>query len=54
VTKYDNVGSPFYSSSRVWDDGIIDPLDTRTVLGIGISSALNAPIPDTRFGVFRM
>ena len=54
VTKYDNVGSPFYSSSRIWDDGIIDPLDTRTVLGIGISSALNAPIPDTRFGVFRM
>jgi acetyl-CoA carboxylase carboxyltransferase component len=54
MSKYDNVGSPFYSSSRVWDDGIIDPMDTRTVLGIGISAALNAPIPDTRFGVFRM
>jgi len=54
VSKYDNVGSPFYSSSRIWDDGIIDPLDTRTVLGIGISAALNAPIPDTDFGVFRM
>jgi acetyl-CoA carboxylase carboxyltransferase component len=54
VNKYDNVGSPYYSSSRVWDDGIIDPLDTRTVLGIGISAALNAPIPDTKFGVFRM
>ncbi len=54
MNKYDNVGSPYYSSSRVWDDGIIDPLDTRTVLGIGISAALNAPIPDTKFGVFRM
>jgi len=52
--KYDSVGNPYYSTSRVWDDGIIDPLDTRTVLGIGISAALNAPIPDTRFGVFRM
>jgi len=54
MSKYDSVGSPYYSTARVWDDGIIDPLDTRTVLGIGISAALNAPIPDTRFGVFRM
>jgi acetyl-CoA carboxylase carboxyltransferase component len=53
-SKYDSVGSPYYSTARVWDDGIIDPLDTRTVLGIGISAALNAQIPDTRFGVFRM
>ena len=53
-SKYDSVGSPFYSTARVWDDGIIDPLDTRTVLGIGISAALNAHIQDTRFGVFRM
>jgi 3-methylcrotonyl-CoA carboxylase beta subunit len=42
------------SSARLWDDGVIDPADTRMVLGLGLSAALNAPIPDTRFGVFRM
>ncbi len=43
-----------YSTARLWDDGIIDPLDTRRVLALGISASLNAPIPKTTFGVFRM
>ncbi|MFN0071349.1 MAG: carboxyl transferase domain-containing protein [Chloroflexota bacterium] len=54
LAKYETEGSPYYSTARLWDDGVIDPLDTRTVLGLGISAALNAPIPETRFGVFRM
>lgn len=54
LEKYEAEGSPYYSTARLWDDGIIDPVDTRTVLGLGISAALNTPIPDTRFGVFRM
>jgi 3-methylcrotonyl-CoA carboxylase beta subunit len=53
-TKYEAEGNPYYSTARLWDDGIIDPLDTRRVLALGISAALNAPIPDTTFGVFRM
>src|SRR5579862_1577903 len=53
-TKYEEEGSPYYSTSRLWDDGIIDPLDTRRVLALGLSAALNAPIPETTFGVFRM
>ena len=52
--KYEDEGNPYYSTARMWDDGIIDPLDTRRVLALGISAALNAPIPDTTFGVFRM
>ena len=52
--KYEQEGNPYYSSARLWDDGIIDPLDTRRVLALGISAALNAPIPETTFGVFRM
>jgi acetyl-CoA carboxylase carboxyltransferase component len=52
--KYEAEGNPYYSTARLWDDGIIDPLDTRTVLALGISAALNAPIPETVFGVFRM
>src|SRR5213594_3744438 len=52
--KYETEGSPYYSTARLWEDGIIDPLDTRRVLALGISAALNAPIPDTTFGVFRM
>ncbi|MFZ2004723.1 MAG: carboxyl transferase domain-containing protein, partial [Stellaceae bacterium] len=47
-------GHPYYASARLWDDGIIDPAETRTVLGLSISAALNAPIEKTRFGVFRM
>ena len=52
--KYEREGSPYYSTARLWDDGIIDPLDTRHVLALGLSSALNAAIPETTFGVFRM
>ncbi|MEM9123874.1 MAG: carboxyl transferase domain-containing protein, partial [Pseudomonadota bacterium] len=51
---YEEQGSPYYSSARLWDDGIIDPADTRTVLALCLSAALNAPIEPTRFGVFRM
>jgi len=52
--KYEAEGNPYYSTARLWDDGIIDPLDTRRVLALGISAALNAPIPETQFGIFRM
>jgi acetyl-CoA carboxylase carboxyltransferase component len=52
--KYEVEGNPYYSTARLWDDGVIDPLDTRRVLALGISVALNAPIPETTFGVFRM
>jgi acetyl-CoA carboxylase carboxyltransferase component len=52
--KYEREGSPYYSTARLWDDGIIDPLDTRRVLALGIAASLNAPIPETTFGVFRM
>jgi 3-methylcrotonyl-CoA carboxylase beta subunit len=52
--QYETQGHPYYASARLWDDGVIDPADTRMVLGLGISAALNAPIEYTRFGVFRM
>src|SRR5438067_3966178 len=52
--QYEREGSPYYSTARLWDDGIIDPLDTRRVLALGISAALNAPIPETTVAVFRM
>jgi acetyl-CoA carboxylase carboxyltransferase component len=52
--KYEREGNPYYSTARLWDDGIIDPLDTRRVLALGIAASLNAPIPETSFGVFRM
>jgi len=53
--KYDREGDPYHSSARLWDDGIIDPADTRTVLGMGLSVAMNAPInKNAMFGVFRM
>jgi acetyl-CoA carboxylase carboxyltransferase component len=52
--KYESEGNPYYSTARLWDDGIIDPLDTRRVLALGISAALNAPIPESTFGIFRM
>jgi acetyl-CoA carboxylase carboxyltransferase component len=52
--KYEREGNPYYSTARLWDDGIIDPLETRRVLALGISAALNAPIPETTFGIFRM
>jgi 3-methylcrotonyl-CoA carboxylase beta subunit len=52
--KYEREGNPYYSTARLWDDGIIDPLDTRRVLALGLTAALNTPIPATTFGVFRM
>jgi acetyl-CoA carboxylase carboxyltransferase component len=52
--KYEREGSPYYSTARLWDDGVVDPLDTRRVLALGLAAALNAPIPETTFGVFRM
>lgn len=54
LDKYEEEGNPYYSTARLWDDGIIDPRDTRTVLALGIAASLNAPMPDTPFGVFRM
>ncbi|CAF0982199.1 unnamed protein product [Rotaria sp. Silwood1] len=54
LRKYDYEGSPYFSSARLWDDGVIDPIDTRLVLALSLSASLNAPIPDTRFGIFRM
>lgn len=54
LKKYEMEGSPYYSTARIWDDGVIDPIDTRMVLGLGISASLNAPIPDWKPGVFRM
>ncbi|WP_154796336.1 carboxyl transferase domain-containing protein [Occultella kanbiaonis] len=52
--QYERQGSPYYSTARLWDDGIIDPLDTRRVLGMGLAAAANAPIPEPRYGIFRM
>ena len=52
--QYEHQGSPYYSSARLWDDGIIDPVDTRRVLGLAISASMNAPIEPERYGVFRM
>ena len=54
IEKYETEGSPYYSTARLWDDGIIDPADTRKVLGLGLAIAYNAPIPPPKFGVFRM
>jgi acetyl-CoA carboxylase carboxyltransferase component len=54
LEKYEREGSPYHSTARLWDDGVIDPLDTRRVLALGLSAALNAPIRRTRFGIFRM
>ncbi|MFC3050654.1 carboxyl transferase domain-containing protein [Kordiimonas pumila] len=51
---YEHQGHPYYASARLWDDGVIDPADTRRVLGLGLSASMNAPIEPTRFGVFRM
>jgi 3-methylcrotonyl-CoA carboxylase beta subunit len=53
-SQYEVQGHPYYASARLWDDGVIDPRDTRRVLALGLSASLNAPIAETRFGVFRM
>jgi 3-methylcrotonyl-CoA carboxylase beta subunit len=52
--KYEREGDPTYATARLWDDGVIDPADTRDVLGLAMAASLNAPIEETRFGVFRM
>jgi 3-methylcrotonyl-CoA carboxylase beta subunit len=52
--QYESQGNPYYASARLWDDGIIDPLDTRKTLALAISASLNAPIPETNYGIFRM
>ena len=54
LEKYEHEGSPYYSTARLWDDGIIDPLDTRKVIAMGLDAAAHAPIPPTNYGVFRM
>ena len=54
VEKYEREGSPYYATARLWDDGLLDPAQTRDALGLGLSAAFNAPISDARFGVFRM
>jgi acetyl-CoA carboxylase carboxyltransferase component len=54
LEKYEREGSPYYSTARLWDDGILDPAQTRAALALGLSAAYNAPVPDARFGVFRM
>jgi 3-methylcrotonyl-CoA carboxylase beta subunit len=53
-SQYEEQGHPYYASARLWDDGVIDPAQSRRVLGLSLSAALNAPIPATKFGVFRM
>ena len=54
LEKYEEEGSPFYSTARLWDDGVIDPAETRQALALGLSASYNAPIEETEFGVFRM
>jgi 3-methylcrotonyl-CoA carboxylase beta subunit len=54
LAQYEHEGSPYYSTARLWDDGVIDPVDTRSVLALGLSAAYNAPISDPSFGIFRM
>ncbi|CAI9742951.1 methylcrotonoyl-CoA carboxylase beta chain, mitochondrial-like [Octopus vulgaris] len=54
IQKYEAEGSPYFSSARLWDDGVIDPVDTRTVIGLSLSAALNSPVMPTNFGIFRM
>jgi 3-methylcrotonyl-CoA carboxylase beta subunit len=52
--QYETQGHPYYATARLWDDGVIDPAQTRRVLGLALSASLNAPIEHTQFGVFRM
>ena len=54
VKRFEMEGSPYFASARLWDDGVIDPIDTRRTLGLSLSASLNAPINETKFGVFRM
>ena len=52
--QYEEQGNPYYATARLWDDGVIDPADTRTVLGLALSACANAPVPEPQYGVFRM
>jgi 3-methylcrotonyl-CoA carboxylase beta subunit len=52
--QYETQGNPYYATARLWDDGVIDPADTRRVLALGLSASRNMPIGETKFGVFRM
>ena len=54
LDRYEEQGHPYYASARLWDDGVIDPADTRQVLSLALSACLNAPVTESRFGVFRM
>jgi len=54
IKRFEMEGSPYFSSARIWDDGVIDPVDSRKVLGLSLSAAMNAPIDETKFGIFRM
>ena len=54
LDKYETEGNPYHSTARLWDDGVIDPVDTRQVLGLALSVVLNSPIEENNFGVFRM
>jgi 3-methylcrotonyl-CoA carboxylase beta subunit len=54
LEAYDREGHPYYATARLWDDGILDPVDTRTALALALSAAMNQPIGPTKFGVFRM
>lgn len=54
LDKYEQEGNPYYATARLWDDGILDPAQTRQVLGLALSACLNAPVPETKYGVFRM
>jgi 3-methylcrotonyl-CoA carboxylase beta subunit len=54
LDQFGHQSHPYYASARLWDDGVIDPADTRRVLALGLSASLNAPIEDTKFGIFRM
>jgi 3-methylcrotonyl-CoA carboxylase beta subunit len=54
IDDFDAQAHPYYASARLWDDGVINPIDTRRVLGLALSASLNKPIAETRFGVFRM
>jgi 3-methylcrotonyl-CoA carboxylase beta subunit len=53
-SQYETQGHPYYATARMWDDGVVDPAQARRVLGLSFAAALNAPIPPTKFGVFRM
>ncbi len=54
MEEYERQSTPYYSTARLWDDGILEPTETRTALGLAVAMSLNAPIPETRYGVFRM